>query len=56
MIEGYQTKDIKKTSNKKNKIIEEDGIWKFKWKGNECGYLTKEDAEAGLKKLSEEEA
>ena len=53
MIEGYQTKDIKKTPNK---IIEEDGIWKFKWKGNECGYLTKEDAETGLKKLSEEEA
>ena len=52
MIENYQTKDIRKTPNKDGKIFKQDGIWKFKWKGNECGYLTKEDAEAGLKKLS----
>ena len=59
MIKDYQKKDIKKTPTKDGKIFKQDDIWKFKWKGNICGYLSKEDAEAGFKKLSgqvEEEA
>jgi len=34
-------------------IFEKDGMFFFKWKGGECGYHSKEDAEAGLKKLSD---
>ena len=55
MIENYQTKDIKKTPTKDGKIFKQDDIWKFKWKGNICGYLSKEDAETGFKKLSGQE-
>ena len=59
MIEGYQTKDIRKTPNKDGKIFKQDGIWKFKWKGSECGFLSKAAAKEGLVKVSdtvEEEA
>ena len=49
MIEGYQTKDIRKTTNK---IFKKDGVWKFKWRGSECSYISKVAAEEGLARLS----
>tara|TARA_B110001454_G_C12431576_1_gene313805 strand:- start:60 stop:239 length:180 start_codon:yes stop_codon:yes gene_type:complete len=52
MIKNYSKKDIKKTPTKDGQIFQEDGIWKFYHNGNICGYLSKEDAKAGLKKLS----
>ena len=52
MIENYQTKDIRKTPDKDGKIFKQDGIWKFKWKGSECGYLSKAAAKEGLAKVS----
>ena len=55
MEKDYQTKDLKaaKSTPKKDGEIFKDGkLFKFKWKGSECGYLTKKDAEAGLKKIS----
>ena len=56
MEKDYQTKDLKAAKPKKDGSIfkDKDNIWKFNWNGNVCGYLTKKDAEAGLKKLSEE--
>ena len=50
MIEGYQTKDIRKTTNK---IFKKDGVWKFKWRGSECSYISKVAAEEGLARLSD---
>ena len=50
MIEGYQTKDIRKTPNK---VFEQDGVWKFKWKGSECSYINKAAAEEGLARLGD---
>ena len=32
MIEGYQTKDIRKTPNKDGKIFKRGDLWKFKWR------------------------
>jgi len=58
MEKDYQTKDLKaaksKPTPKKDGDIFKDkgGMWKFKWKGSECGYLTKAAAEEGLKKVS----
>ena len=66
MIEGYTTKEMKasemeapapstmaKPENMEDGMIfERDGMYFFKWKGGECGYPTKEDAEAGLVKVS----
>jgi hypothetical protein len=55
MEKDYQTKDLKaaKPKPRKDGDIYKDGkIFKFNWKGSFCGYLTKKDAEAGLKKLS----
>ena len=52
MIEEYQTKDIKKTPNKDCKIFKQGNVWKFKWKGSECGYLSKAAAKEGLAKVS----
>ena len=52
MIKNYQTKDIKKTPTKDGQIFKQDDIWKFNWKGSLCGYLSKEAAVAGFKKLS----
>ena len=52
MIEKYQTKDIKKTPTKDGQIFKQDNIWKFKWKGSECGYLSKAAAKEGLAKVS----
>ncbi len=51
MEKDYQTKDLKVTKPKKDGDIfkDKDDIWKFKWKGSECGYLTKKAAEEGLK-------
>ena len=55
----YQTKDMKapkpsemKAPTTDGEIFERDGMWFFKWKGGECGYLTKELADAGLEKVS----
>ena len=52
MIKDYQTKDIRKTPNKDGKIFKQGDVWKFKWKGSECGYLTKAAAKEGLAKVS----
>ena len=64
MIEGYETKEMKPTEMQAPKpsgmqaptndgeIFERDGMWFFKWKGGECGYMTKQLAEAGLGKVS----
>ena len=52
MIEDYQKKDIKKTPTKDGKIFKQDGLWKFKWNGSECGYMTKAAAKEGLAKVS----
>ena len=52
MIEDYQTKIIKKTPTKDGKIFKQGDVWKFKWKGSECGYLTKAAAKDGLAKVS----
>ena len=51
----YKTKDMKpsETKSKDVEIYKDGNLWKFMWKGGECGYLTKEDAEKGLKKVSE---
>jgi len=56
MIKDYSKKVIKKTPTKDGQIFKQDDIWKFNWKGNVCGYLSKEAAEAGLGKLSGQEA
>ena len=50
MIEGYQTKDIRKTPDK---VFKKDGVWKFKWRGSECSYISKVAAEEGLARLSD---
>ena len=55
MEKEYQTKDLKaaKSTPKKDGEIFKDGdVFKFKWKGSECGYATEKDAKAGLKKVS----
>lgn len=58
MIKNYTTKDIKKSTKKvtpkrKDGDIFKDGdMWKFEWKGSECGFLTKDEAKKGLIKVS----
>ena len=55
MEKEYQTKDLKaaKSTPKKDGEIFKDGdVFKFKWKGSECGYATEKDAKEGLKKVS----
>jgi hypothetical protein len=58
VLEEYEKKDITKSPKtkaapKKGEIYKDGDIWKFIWDhGNVCGYLTKDDAEAGLEKLS----
>jgi hypothetical protein len=55
MEKNYQTKDLKaaKPKPRKDGDIYKDGkLFKFDWNGNVCGFLTKKDAETGLKKLS----
>ena len=68
MENEYETKDIQSTQNKMQEpkpskmqppenmedgaIFERDGMWVFKWKGGECGYISRETAEQGLKKVS----
>ena len=61
MIKGYETKDMKAPEETKmappqqmedGAIFEKDGMFFFKWKGGECGYHSRSDAEAGLAKLS----
>jgi len=59
MIEDYSKKDMKAPDStmkeptyEDGNIFEKDGMWFFKWKGGQCGYHSKEDAEAGLKKVS----
>jgi hypothetical protein len=56
MEKDYQTKDLKAAKPKVYKdgeIFKIGKIFGFKWKGNECGYGTKADAEAALKKFRE---
>ena len=48
MIDDYSKKDMKPTEM----IFEKNKMWFFKWKGGECGYMTKELAEIGLEKVS----
>ena len=66
MIDDYSKKDMKPTEMQAPKpstmakpesmedgmLFEKDGMWFFKWKGGECGYMTKELAEIGLEKVS----
>ena len=66
MIDGYTTKEMKPTEMKEPKqsgmekpenmedglVFERQGLWFFKWKGGECGFATKADAESGLVKVS----
>ena len=54
MEKDYQTNDLKAAKPKKDGDIfkDTDNLWKFKWKGSECGYFTKKEAEEGLKKVS----
>jgi hypothetical protein len=66
MIDGYTTKEMKPTEMKEPKpsemaqpermedgmIFEKNGMYFFKWKGGECGYGSRTDAEAGLLKVS----
>ena len=51
----YKTKDMKpsETKRKDGEIYKDGNLWKYMWKGGECGYLTKEDSEKGLKKVIE---
>jgi hypothetical protein len=53
----YSTKEMKvettkSAPSKDGEIWKEGSVWKFKWKGSECGYATKKDAEKGLKKIN----
>ena len=53
----YSTKEMKVEATKSapskyGEIWKEGSVWKFKWKGSECGYATKKDAEKGLKKIN----
>ena len=53
MEKEYQTKDRKAATTKKEGEIYKDGnVFKFNWKGSQCGFATKKDAEEGLKKVS----
>ena len=59
MIKDYSKKDMEAPESTMKAptyddgfIFERDGLWFFKWKGGECGYMTKELAEAGLDKVS----
>ena len=66
MIDGYTTKEMKPTEMEAPKpsgmekpermedgvLFERSGMWFFKWKGGECGYGSKELAEAGLIKVN----
>ena len=59
MEKDYQTKDLraalaKKENKKDGEIFKNGRIFMFKWKGSECGYASKADAEAALKKFREE--
>ena len=42
----------KKEPTKDGDIWNDGSIWKFKWKGSECGYTTKKAAKEGLAKVS----
>ena len=37
---------------KDGEIFKDGDVFKFKWKGSECGYATEKDAKEGLKKVS----
>ena len=53
MEKEYQTKALKAATTKKEGEIYKDGnVFKFNWKGSQCGFATKKDAEEGLKKVS----
>jgi hypothetical protein len=67
MIKDYSTKEVKATKTKMKKpkpstmkapsyedgfIFEKDDMFFFKWKGGECGYHSRVDAETGLEKVS----
>jgi hypothetical protein len=50
VIEPFVTK--KKAPPKDGEIYKDGSVWKFKWKGSECGYATEEAAKEGLDKVS----
>ena len=50
VIEPYTVK--KKTPTKDGEIFRDGNVWKFKWKGGECGYRSESDAKKGLAKVS----
>ena len=58
MQKKYETKVIKPSVTKKTaptkdgEIYKDGSVWKFKWKGSECGYPTEKAAKDGLKKVS----
>ena len=57
MQKNYTTKDIKKSTKMKapkkdGDIFEKNGVWVFKWKGSECGFLSEDAAKKGLMKVS----
>mgnify|MGYP001162451448 FL=1 len=58
MQNEYETKDMKAATTKSSvpskdgEIWKEGSIWKFKWKGSECGYASESDAKKGLAKVS----
>ena len=53
----YSKKVIGKSTTKTiptkdGEIFQDGNVWKFKWKGSECGYATKKAAKEGLVKVS----
>ena len=51
----YSKKIMGKSTTKVTKdgdIWQDGAIWKFKWKGSDCGYATKKAAKEGLAKVS----
>ena len=55
MKKGYQTKDIKATSNKEVEIVEEDdGLFYFVWKGDKQGFTKLENAKIALNRIKGE--
>ncbi len=55
MKKGYQTKDIKATSNKEVEIVkEDDGLFYFVWKGDKQGFTKLENAKIALNRITGE--
>ena len=45
-------KSTTKAPTKDGEIFKDGSIWKFKWKGSECGFLSEKAAKEGLVKVS----